>query len=807
MRKLIHALREALQVEDAVDGEYVGPDEYRGIIGKCPDTWNFDGKSCQQVRPGPKKFRIGSFEPEIRDKLRAAKKDGAEKDGAKAEPAAKKPEEPARKKRVLPENPIAKEATVPPPNGKTYDVDPRADADKDGVTDAARVGLCGTCVAPPPAIPRLPNLTADEREVEGRFASAFEEDPMALVDEYLDRLAQGKIGDAPNVFSTDDAKLLSPDYNPSGSDADKKDAMGRYNVVVHQTANAIAKKAFLKKLDELAALPEGDPKRSVLMTNGGVACHGEDTPILMFDGSVRMVQDIAPGEQVMGPDSKPRVVLVAHRGLGDLYNVVPKRGASFVVNDEHVLSLKEISRNGTNPERQRLRTVNIKVKDVLARGKRFAKNSWLYRTGVEFAAAPVPLDPYFLGLWLGDGTHSLPAITSADPEIAAFMESFAATFPGIRLVVHAKKSGGLSRTKDNKSSSYQLSKVGKMGMRPGRLPPEPNPVTKLLSEIGVLHNKHIPASYLINSQTVRLGLLAGLLDSDGYLDKLGGYEITTKDAKLAETIAFLGRSLGFGVTQALKRTRYKGESRAYHRLHVAGDVDRIPVRVERKKSPVRRARTATGRRNRDTLHTGYALTSLGKGAFFGFTLDGDGLYLLGDFTVTHNSGKGYALGRVDETKALAQQVGAIWDSAGEQNGTEAPWVLEEAKKRGLKSVFVFVDSDPKETWANPKRGVIERAKKTGRMVDARVFADSYAIGARNFQAMSDKHKGDKDAEFFVLSSREGAPQRVPAVPEAALKSDEDDIYQQSLEAIHAIKDLPPAIKRGGTISQRIWRPE
>jgi hypothetical protein len=435
MRKLIHALREVLQVEDAVDGEYVGPDEYRGIIGKCPDTWNFDGKTCQQVRPGPKKFRIGSFEPEIRDKLRAAKKDGA-----KAEPAAKKPEEPARKKRVLPENPIAQEATVPPPKGKTYDVDPGADADKDGVTDAARVGLCGTCVAPPPAIPRLPNLTADEREVEGRFASAFEEDPGALVDEYLDRLAQGKIGDAPNVFSTDDAKLLSPDYNPSGSDEGKKDAMGRYNVVVHQTANAIAKQAFIKKLDELTDLPEGDPRRSVLMTNGGVA-----------------------------------------------------------------------------------------------------------------------------------------------------------------------------------------------------------------------------------------------------------------------------------------------------------------------------------------------------------------------------SGKGFALGRVDETKALAQQVGAIWDSAGEQNGTEAPWVLEEAKKRGLKSVFVFVDSDPKETWANPKRGVIERAKKTGRMVDARVFADSYAIGARNFQAMSDKHKGDKDAEFFVLSSREGAPQRVPAVPEAALKSDEDDIYQQSLEAIHAIKDLPPAIKRGGTISQRIWR--
>lgn len=445
LRQTLRELREALQTEDAMDGEYVGPDEYRDIIGKCPDTWNFDGKTCKQVRPGPKKFRIGSFEPEIRDKLRAAKK--AEKQAAPKEPEDKaskaaEPEKPRKKQRVLPDNPIAQEATVPPSKGKPYDVDPSADKDKDGVTDAARVGLCGTCVAPPPAIPRLPNLTADEREVEERFASAFEEDPRALVDEYLDRLAQGKIGDAPNVFSTDDAKQLSPDYNPPGAEADNKDARARYNVVVHQTANAIAKRAFLKKLDELAALPKDDPRRSVLMTNGGVA-----------------------------------------------------------------------------------------------------------------------------------------------------------------------------------------------------------------------------------------------------------------------------------------------------------------------------------------------------------------------------SGKGYALGRVDETKALAQQVGAIWDSAGEQNGTETPWVLEEARKRGLKSVFVFVDSDPKETWENPKRGVIERAKKTGRMVDARVFADSYAIGARNFQAMADKHKGDKDAEFFVLSSRKGEPVRVPSVPEEALKADEDDIYQQALEAIHAVKDLPPAIKRGGTISQRIWRPE
>ncbi len=438
--KLISDLTVLLSESDSKhDSEMVEPDEYRKIIGKCPDSWNFDGKSCKQVRTGPSKFRIGSFEPEIRDKLRAAKAKDSASDSAsdKSEPA-----KVARKTKLeLPPNPIADEATVPPPKGKAYEVDPNDDPDGDGITDSARVGLCGRCTAPPKSIPRLANLTADEREVESRFADAFEKDADKLVDEYTTMLEKGQVGDAPNVFATDDAKALSPDYNPQGvSKEESNDAKGRYNVATHQTANAVAKRAFLRKLDELAKLPKDDKRRSILMTCGGVA-----------------------------------------------------------------------------------------------------------------------------------------------------------------------------------------------------------------------------------------------------------------------------------------------------------------------------------------------------------------------------SGKGFAIGNVEEVKKTAGEVGAVWDSAGEQNGTEAPWVLEEAKKRGLKSVFVFVDSDPKETWGNPKRGVIERAKKVGRMVDARLFADSYVLGAKNFKAMQDKHKENDAAEFFVLSSRNGPPKRVPEVPSAATDKSEDQIYKESLEAIHALTDLPPAIKRGGTIGQRIWK--
>jgi hypothetical protein len=46
--------------------------------------------------------------------------------------------------------------------------------------------------------------------------------------------------------------------------------------------------------------------------------------------------------------------------------------------------------------------------------------------GVEFKARAAPLDPYFLGVWLGDGTSSVPSVTAADEEVVSFLEEFAA---------------------------------------------------------------------------------------------------------------------------------------------------------------------------------------------------------------------------------------------------------------------------------------------------------------------------------------------------------------------------------------------
>lgn len=168
------------------------------------------------------------------------------------------------------------------------------------------------------------------------------------------------------------------------------------------------------------------------------------------------------------------------------------------------------------------------------------------------------------------------------------------------------------------------------------------------------------------------------------------------------------------------------------------------------------------------------------------------------------AGKGFAL-KHDATALEAKgRAKAVWDSAGDQNATESPWILKEAEDRGLKVTFVYVHADPKTQWADPNRGVVKRASdpKDGRMVDAKVFADSYAIGARNHHAFHQANKDNPSARFIFLDNT-GKPKQIAGVPEEALRLDADELAKFASEAVSKA-DVPPRVKAGGTIGERIW---
>lgn len=84
----------------------------------------------------------------------------------------------------------------------------------------------------------------------------------------------------------------------------------------------------------------GKPKYTEAILILGMRCHGLGTEILMYDGTIKKIEDIIIGDQVMGPDSKPRNVLEICTGKDELYRVGQTHGMSYVVNSTHKLSLK-----------------------------------------------------------------------------------------------------------------------------------------------------------------------------------------------------------------------------------------------------------------------------------------------------------------------------------------------------------------------------------------------------------------------------------------------------------------------------------
>src|SRR5579885_560565 len=132
------------------------------------------------------------------------------------------------------------------------------------------------------------------------------------------------------------------------------------------------------------------------------ACHAKGQPILMYDGSVKLVEDIVIGDRLMGPDSTPRTVMELHHGIGEMARIRPKRGYWFDVTMVHVLTLV---RTNDEPGRDGEIT-DISVRDYLAESKTFRHIHKLFHVGVEFPAhgIPLPIDHYLLGLILGDGS-------------------------------------------------------------------------------------------------------------------------------------------------------------------------------------------------------------------------------------------------------------------------------------------------------------------------------------------------------------------------------------------------------------------
>lgn len=339
-------------------------------------------------------------------------------------------------------------------------------------------------------------------------------------------------------------------------------------------------------------------------------CLDPGTPVIMFDGSVKRAMDVIPGDLLMGPDSLPRKVLQTCRGQDQMYRVDQKRRDSYVCNSQHVLTLKMTNMKSHGKiARQSGMVLDVSLPSYLRSSKTFKHCAKGVAAAVDWPQREVPLSPYFLGLWLGDGTSSKQDITTPEREVQGYIHAFGARLR-MRRRIHRK--GGCQTL----SLTRGLGQI--------------NPVLRKLRALGVLNNKHIPFSYRVNCRRLRLELLAGLIDSDGHVANKC-CEITTVHEQLSRDIPFLARSLGFRVTIAREFKKCQtGAGDWYWRMMIAGDLSQVPTKVQRKQPSPRRQK-------KNILVSGIKITPIGLGDYCGFTLEGDGRFLLGDFTITHNS--------------------------------------------------------------------------------------------------------------------------------------------------------------------------
>jgi phosphate starvation-inducible PhoH-like protein len=329
-----------------------------------------------------------------------------------------------------------------------------------------------------------------------------------------------------------------------------------------------------------------------------------DTPVLTPDG-FRPIGDLRIGDLVTGSDGLPTPVLGVHpQGRKDVFRLTTQDGASTLACGEHLWFVRiRHDQDDGRPGRV------VQTRDMIGRLRTAHDRTFELPLiePAEFVPRDVPIDPYAMGLLLGDGCR-----TTADPELA---DALSSARPG------AEDSEGVLVS---------------------------NPVTVAPRERGPAGTgspTFVPGDYLLNSAAVRLALLQGLLDADGgpvvRPGRTARVQYTTCSDRLRDDVVFLVRSLGGVVHAGTRPARGRppaGRSGLVVHRHDAHVLDiRLPEGV----CPFRRARKrelyeATGgtrpRRFVESIEPAGDVECVCISV-----AAADSLYVTTDFLVTHNT--------------------------------------------------------------------------------------------------------------------------------------------------------------------------
>ena len=254
-------------------------------------------------------------------------------------------------------------------------------------------------------------------------------------------------------------------------------------------------------------------------------CLGKNTAVMMRDGRLVKVQNVRPGDALMGDDSTPRRVLSTCAGRAQLYNVVQDNGDAYLANGDHLLSLLCVSDSSSKYAAGQF--YDVSIQDYLKLASSEQESLVGYKRPARFESRPVAGDPYDVGF-------------------AACRDLFP--------------------------------------------------------------DACLPSEYMANEPGIMEALLRGALDAIGESRVVDGSEVVRVEhpsARLVHSIAFVARALG----KTVKFSTFKSLNIQIHPTNVAHGV----------------------------LVTRIRIVPVHVGSYYGFELDGNGRFMLGDCTVTHNT--------------------------------------------------------------------------------------------------------------------------------------------------------------------------
>ena len=351
-------------------------------------------------------------------------------------------------------------------------------------------------------------------------------------------------------------------------------------------------------------------------------CVEESTPVLLASGKRIPAKEVKIGDILVGDDGAPRTVLRIDTGEDELFSVTSLTGTwKGTANHQLVLECAVDRKNGHGGKVSNKAFRGAQVEPTIAEFVGWSETKKRCFKQIKSGSVPFPeqevqFDPYVYGCWLGDGSTDMPAITKTPGPMLEYWKSY---FEGIgyRNVPNPKKGSSACTwfaRDENPADGH-------------------NRFTGFVRGSKDESGRRIRPEYLQNSEAIRLQVLAGFIDTDGTPAPSCGFSITTKYDGLKDDLVFLCRSLGLRTvewkrTHTIKSLNFSGE---YWTVYISGPVSKIPCKQKR----------AIRDSSRSTRLERIEVTPAGRGKYVGILVDGNHRFLLGDFTVVHNS---YSLG-------------------------------------------------------------------------------------------------------------------------------------------------------------------